>query len=337
MKPGTAERYLDAVASRWLGVAAKRGLTLLGAWRTTMRDTEAVVLWYLPTFGDFTRHLADAGRRSRDARLAGPCPRVAHGLPRDAARAEVSGARRTRTGRKLGQGWRAVATRSPRARPSRPACATGSAGSRSRRATSPRWSRSSWTSRRSREAGRASSTSTTSTWAPWPRPPWSGSASSASGTASPGWSRRRAAARRSAATPGAGPGLRQPPPQRHQVQPSGSEVLVAVRADGSDVVASVADHGPGIARGDQQRIFERFYKVDRARGKGGGTGLGLSIARHVVEAHAGRVRGGLRGGQGSTFSFAIPAARAAAADPPGPRSVAPHHGPWVAVSQPRGW
>jgi hypothetical protein len=61
VKPGTAERYLDALASRWLRVAAGRGLTLLGAWRTAMRDTEAVVLWSLPAFADFTRHLATLG------------------------------------------------------------------------------------------------------------------------------------------------------------------------------------------------------------------------------------------------------------------------------------
>ena len=88
MKPGTAERYLDALASRWLDVAAKRGLTLLGAWRTTMRDTEAVVLWSLPTFGDFTRHLATLGADRATRAWLDACARVARGLPRDAARAE---------------------------------------------------------------------------------------------------------------------------------------------------------------------------------------------------------------------------------------------------------
>jgi hypothetical protein len=57
VKPGTAERYLDALATRWLDGAARRGLTLMGAWRTAMRDTEAVVLWNLPTFAALTRHL----------------------------------------------------------------------------------------------------------------------------------------------------------------------------------------------------------------------------------------------------------------------------------------
>jgi hypothetical protein len=59
VRPGAAEEYLDAVAHHWLPVAARRGLTLVGAWRTAMRDTEAVLLWCLPTVHDFTRHLAD--------------------------------------------------------------------------------------------------------------------------------------------------------------------------------------------------------------------------------------------------------------------------------------
>lgn len=57
--PGQADAYLEAVASHWVPVAARRGLTLAGAWRTAMRDTEAVLLWCLPTFRDVTRHLAD--------------------------------------------------------------------------------------------------------------------------------------------------------------------------------------------------------------------------------------------------------------------------------------
>jgi two-component system phosphate regulon sensor histidine kinase PhoR len=72
------------------------------------------------------------------------------------------------------------------------------------------------------------------------------------------------------------------------------------------VVASVVDHGIGISRTDRARIFERFYKADRARVRGGGTGLGLSIARHVVEGHGGRIWVESEEGRGSTFSFAIP-------------------------------
>ncbi len=100
--------------------------------------------------------------------------------------------------------------------------------------------------------------------------------------------------------------------------PDGGEVRVSVRSDGIEVVSSVTDHGIGIAKVDRPRIFERFYKADRARLRGGGTGLGLSIARHIVEGHGGRIWVESEEGRGSTFSFAIPVspAGAAAAAPP---------------------
>ena len=88
--------------------------------------------------------------------------------------------------------------------------------------------------------------------------------------------------------------------------PDGGVVTVRVEPSAEDVVVSVEDHGIGIARSDQARIFERFYKADKARRRGGGTGLGLAIARHVVEAHGGRIRVESEEGRGSTFSFAIP-------------------------------
>jgi two-component system phosphate regulon sensor histidine kinase PhoR len=77
---------------------------------------------------------------------------------------------------------------------------------------------------------------------------------------------------------------------------------------GPAVVVSVEDHGIGIPRGSQARVFERFYKVDRARVRGGGTGLGLAIARHVIEGHGGRIWVVSDEGRGSTFSFALPVA-----------------------------
>ena len=95
--------------------------------------------------------------------------------------------------------------------------------------------------------------------------------------------------------------------------PDGGEVRVSVRAEGGEIVVHVVDHGTGIAKADQKRIFERFYKADRARVRGGGTGLGLSITRHVVEGHGGRVWVESEEGRGSTFSFAIPIAPATAA------------------------
>jgi len=88
--------------------------------------------------------------------------------------------------------------------------------------------------------------------------------------------------------------------------PDGGEVLVRVRALDGAVEVAVIDHGIGIARADRARIFERFYKVDRARARGGGTGLGLSIARHVVEGHGGTIRVESRDGAGSTFLVTLP-------------------------------
>ena len=92
--------------------------------------------------------------------------------------------------------------------------------------------------------------------------------------------------------------------------PDGGDVTVSVRAEDGRVVTSVADHGVGIPRADQARIFERFYKVDRARVRGetGGTGLGLAIARHIIEQHGGTIWVESTEGAGSTFSFALPIA-----------------------------
>jgi hypothetical protein len=62
VKPGRAEKYLDAVASRWRSIAKEKGLTMIGAYRTAMRDTEAVLLWSVPDVATYTMHLADVGR-----------------------------------------------------------------------------------------------------------------------------------------------------------------------------------------------------------------------------------------------------------------------------------
>jgi two-component system phosphate regulon sensor histidine kinase PhoR len=75
--------------------------------------------------------------------------------------------------------------------------------------------------------------------------------------------------------------------------------------DGGSVVFAVRDTGAGIPADDLPRIFERFYRVDKSR-TGSGTGLGLSIARHIVEAHGGRIWAESREGEGSVFYFSIP-------------------------------
>ena len=70
---------------------------------------------------------------------------------------------------------------------------------------------------------------------------------------------------------------------------------------------SVHDDGPGIPAADQERIFERFYRIDKARSREtGGTGLGLSIVKHVAESHGGTVEVESRLGVGSTFTVSIP-------------------------------
>ncbi len=87
----------------------------------------------------------------------------------------------------------------------------------------------------------------------------------------------------------------------------GGEIVVSAEPREREVVIGVRDTGVGIAPEDLPRIFERFYKADRSR-SGGGTGLGLSIARHLVEAHGGRIWAESEPEKGSRFYFTLPVA-----------------------------
>jgi len=92
-----------------------------------------------------------------------------------------------------------------------------------------------------------------------------------------------------------------------QYTPSGGKIEVLARTQGREVQFTVNDTGIGIPKAEQARIFERFYRVDTARSREvGGTGLGLSIAKHIVEAHAGRIWVESELGQGSSFHFTVP-------------------------------
>ncbi|NBO54128.1 MAG: GHKL domain-containing protein [Actinobacteria bacterium] len=87
----------------------------------------------------------------------------------------------------------------------------------------------------------------------------------------------------------------------------GSHVEITLDSDATHGILCVVDHGVGIPANDQSRIFERFYRVDRARSRNtGGTGLGLAIVNHVVTNHGGTVSVKSVEGEGSTFCLMIP-------------------------------
>jgi two-component system phosphate regulon sensor histidine kinase PhoR len=87
--------------------------------------------------------------------------------------------------------------------------------------------------------------------------------------------------------------------------PPGGEITLFAEPDDGSIRFAVRDTGVGIPEDEVPRIFERFYRVDKSR-TGNGTGLGLSIAKHIVEAHGGKIWVESREGEGSTFYFTIP-------------------------------
>jgi two-component system phosphate regulon sensor histidine kinase PhoR len=91
--------------------------------------------------------------------------------------------------------------------------------------------------------------------------------------------------------------------------PDSGRIVIEAKEEAGDVALVVRDNGIGIPASDLDRIFERFFRVDRARSRElGGTGLGLSIVKHLVEAHGGTISVESRLGEGSAFTARFPKA-----------------------------
>lgn len=89
--------------------------------------------------------------------------------------------------------------------------------------------------------------------------------------------------------------------------PEGGRITVEARRESNSWWIRVADTGVGIPEEDLPRIFERFYRVDKARSReSGGTGLGLAIVKHLVEVHQGEIRVNSRVGEGTEFQLIFP-------------------------------
>jgi two-component system phosphate regulon sensor histidine kinase PhoR len=90
--------------------------------------------------------------------------------------------------------------------------------------------------------------------------------------------------------------------------PSGNRIILGARPSTAGVEFFVRDFGPGIPSEHLPRLFERFYRVDKARSReSGGTGLGLAIAKHIVLAHGGTISAESELNHGSSFIFTLPA------------------------------
>ncbi len=90
--------------------------------------------------------------------------------------------------------------------------------------------------------------------------------------------------------------------------PAGTPIEVRAFGRDAEVEVEVADRGPGVAKQDVERVFDKFYRV--REGEGGGVGLGLTICRGIVSAHGGRIWVEERSGGGAAFRFTLPLEKA---------------------------
>jgi two-component system phosphate regulon sensor histidine kinase PhoR len=96
----------------------------------------------------------------------------------------------------------------------------------------------------------------------------------------------------------------------------GSRIRLQAQQRGDQIVLSVSDTGVGISEADLPRIFERFYRTDKARSRElGGTGLGLSIVKHIAQMHGGSVEAESEPGRGTTIRVLLPVSGAGAGTP----------------------
>ncbi|MSP58836.1 MAG: HAMP domain-containing histidine kinase [Myxococcales bacterium] len=97
-------------------------------------------------------------------------------------------------------------------------------------------------------------------------------------------------------------------PDGEGAKPAGGEIVVGLKEEAGGLRLTVRDHGPGIDRDEQKKIFDRFYRSRSARGKKNarGSGIGLSLVKHIAEAHGGRVTVDSAPGEGATFAVSIP-------------------------------
>jgi two-component system sensor histidine kinase SenX3 len=117
--------------------------------------------------------------------------------------------------------------------------------------------------------------------------------------------------------------------------PPNTRVGIGVRSREGLISISVTDQGEGLSAEEQERVFERFYRVDAARSRHtGGTGLGLSIVKHVASNHGGEVTLWSQPGQGSTFTLRLPEMEGGDGDEDHPQPAAPVHGDAAAGVRP---